>query len=103
MPCATLPAARRLRTRPTRTTHRPCDAEADCEGDSEGDCNCNGGWDGDPTVTATVTRETGSRVKDWAWRIAFGAAVGARLDGASPPRGARPHLREPPGGQIARL
>jgi VanZ family protein len=52
-------------------------------------------------VTATVTRETGSRVKDWAWRIAFVAAVALQLYGVYAPREAGPHIGIPQVDKIA--
>ena len=46
-------------------------------------------------MSLTVTRDTGSRVRVWAWRIAFVAAVALQLYGVYAPREAGPHVGIP--------
>lgn len=52
-------------------------------------------------MTSTVTAETGSQVKVWAWRIAFVAAVVLQLYGVYAPREAGPHVGLPQVDKIA--
>ncbi|WP_238175257.1 VanZ family protein [Kribbella pratensis] len=47
------------------------------------------------SVTGTVSADTGSRVRVWAWRIAFVAAVALQLYGVYAPREAGPHVGIP--------
>ena len=46
-------------------------------------------------MTGTVVEQTGSRVRVWAWRIAFVVAVVLQLYGVYAPREAGPHVGIP--------
>jgi VanZ family protein len=54
-------------------------------------------------VTVSVAGATGSRVKVWAWRIGFVAAVALQLYGVYTPREAGPHVGIPGIDKVAHL
>ena len=54
-------------------------------------------------MTATVTRDTGSRVAVWAWRVAFVAACLLQLYGVYAPREAGPHVGIPMADKFAHM